>query len=153
MNKIRQRPTDRILCMLRYDKNWTKETPIYSPCLPLIISTYWQIFECFNTLSFWNFPKILTEFGVKGRPLVPQVSVAWAEAKKVVIPICATPSDDECMQGISEVFSHLHFTLRGNASENLSSDNCVSGEICSRHFGMDNDRKVATLYKVAQFNI
>lgn len=59
----------------------------YSPCLPLVISTYWQSLGWVIVLRIWNLPKILMELGVRGRPLLPQTSCGRAEAKKVEAPI------------------------------------------------------------------
>lgn len=59
----------------------------YSPCLPLVISTYWQSLGWVIVLRIWNLPKILMELGVRGRPLLPQTSWGRAEAKKVEAPI------------------------------------------------------------------
>lgn len=59
----------------------------YSPCLPLVMSTYWQSLGWVIVLRIWNLPRIFMELGVRGRPLLPQTSCGRAEAKKVEAPI------------------------------------------------------------------
>lgn len=59
----------------------------YSPCLPLVMSTYWQSLGWVIVLRIWNLPRIFIELGVRGRPLLPQTSCGRAEAKKVEAPI------------------------------------------------------------------
>lgn len=59
----------------------------YSPCLPLVMSTYWQSLGWVIVFRIWNLPRIFMELGVRGRPLLPQTSCGRAEAKKVEAPI------------------------------------------------------------------
>ena len=42
--------------------------------------------------SFWKFPRILIEFGVRGSPFAPQPSLGCCDAQKVNAPNSAFPS-------------------------------------------------------------
>lgn len=65
-------------------------TLVVIPCFPLEMSTYWQSLGWVMVLRSWKRPKILMEFGVRGRPLLPQTSCGRAEAKKVKAPSWAS---------------------------------------------------------------